>query len=72
MKLDPYTYAIDCVDKQMIDPKHHFFHIETNHSLHAPQQKLRKKKKKESEMLCKSVKDKQNRTKSHVFLNSNE
>ena len=32
----------------------------------------KKKRKKESEMLCKSVKDKQNRTKSHVFLNSNE
>ena len=72
VKLDPYTYAIDWVDKQMIDPKHHFFRIETNHSLHAPQQKLRKKKEKRSEMLCKSVKDKQNRTKSHVFLNSNE
>ena len=45
VKLDPYTYAIDWVDKQMIDPKHQIFHIETNHSLHAPQQKLRKKKK---------------------------
>ena len=39
----------------MIDPKHHFFHLDTNHSLHAPQQKLRKKK---GEMLCKSVIDK--------------
>ena len=34
--------------------------------------KVEKKKEKRSEMLCKSVKDKQNRTKSHVFLNSNE